>query len=302
MATTRTVLVAPASFDLRETVMSHGWREVVPFAWDGERLARRDPEGLARVVQEPLGPVVVEHDEADPGAPQRMATVLNLEMDLAAFHAACSLLPTLSWAAERGAGRLLRGIDAWEDSCKALCFTNIAWPQAVRCIDRLAQACAFGWWPSPEEVLDRGEGWLREHCRIGYRAPFLVRLAAGFAEGRFSRRSRTRRDFLAMPGIGPSTAAYLAGLWGCWDAISFDSSIAWLLRERDGIAKPTRQDAEAKYAAFGDLRGLACLVDLHGFVRGFSAAGGRLAGAESKRPDGAAAGSKQAGSRKRAAT
>lgn len=263
----RTPLATPARFSLFETVMSHGWREVRPFEWDGARLSRRDPEGEASV-QQVDGTTVVEHDREDLGAADRFATILNLELDLEPFWALCGGHPTLAWAAARGAGRILRGRDAWEDASKAVCFTNIAWPQAVRCIDRVAEACPDGWWPIPAQILGQGEAWLRERCRIGYRAPYLVKMAEGFEEGRFSRASRSRKQFQAMPGIGPATARYLAGMWGSWDELWYDSSVAWLLRERDGLARPTARDAEERYAPFGRWRGLACLVDLHGFHRG----------------------------------
>ena len=69
--------------------------------------------------------------------------------------------------------------------------------------------------------------------------------------------------FQAMPGIGPSTARYLAGLWGDWREIAYDSSIAWLLREAHGVESPSAGDADRVYSEFGVYRGLACLLDLH---------------------------------------
>ena len=252
--------------------MSHGWRQVLPFRWDAETatLHRRDPEGATALRQSSSGELSLEHEEADSSAAARLGAMLAFDLDLEPFYALCGADRTLGWVPERGAGRVLRGRDAWEDASKGICFTNIAWRQAVQCINRLGEAGVSGCWPAPAQVLLRGAAWLRGHCRVGYRARYIVQLAEGFHEGQFERSARSRRDFQAMPGIGPATAAYLAGMWGSWDVVSFDSSVAALLRKRYGIEKPRKEDADARYSTFGDLRGLACLMDLHGWSRGLT--------------------------------
>ena len=72
-------------------------------------------------------------------------------------------------------------------------------------------------------------------------------------------------DSLSAPA---ATAAYLGGMWGCWDRVSYDSSVAALMRERDGIQDPSAALAQERYAGFGAFRGLACVVDLRGYFDG----------------------------------
>jgi len=277
----QSILPVPTPFSLQEVVLAHGWWEVSPFRWlpDEGRLVRVDRAGgspvVASVRQQAPDRLLVEHDEADEGAVHRMRTVLALDVaGLVAFQASCSAHPTLAWVRDRGAGRFLRGVDAWEDASKAVCFTNLKWSQAARCLNALSEAAprhdGLSCWPEPEEFLARGESWMREHGRIGYRARFLHALARGFRDGSYRRDRFARSDFLAMPGIGPATAAYLAGMWGDWRVLSFDSSIAAMLRERDGVSTPSRGDAEARYAQFGEFQGLACLLDASGWRRELS--------------------------------
>lgn len=263
------LLDVPGCFSLLETVRSHGWSEVRPFTWcaSGASLERVDPEGSILITQPGPGRLSVDCLVQDRGAAERARTLLNLDQDLGAFHLLCAPHPRLSWVPDRGAGWFLRGRDAWEDASKAVCFTNIAWRQAARCIDRIAEAGREGCWPSPGALLEHGADWLREHGRVGYRARYLEALAQGFVEGRFSLDEEERSGFLAMPGIGPSTATYLAGLRGAWERISYDSSVAWLLREGYGIPEPSPADADRLFEPFGPYRGLACLLDLHETAR-----------------------------------
>lgn len=261
----RTVVPVLGAFSLPETVLSHGWYQVPPFAWDRASgvLTRCDPEGVLSVSQGADGVLEVLHEARDPGAPERLAVLLNLSFDLTEFHDLCRTHPTLSWVPQRGAGRFLRGRDAWEDASKGICGTNVGWSQAVRSMKRLADAGTDGCWPSPEELLARGEDWIRDHGRVGYRARYLSALAAGFVAQEFARDEASKHGFQAMPGIGPATARYLAGLRGDWREIAYDSSIAWLLREAHGLDRPSAEHADRLYSTFGVYRGLACLLDLH---------------------------------------
>lgn len=281
MARIQTLVPVPPPFSLEQVVFAHGWWEVRPFQWlaDEGRLVRVDRISghlrVASVVQAEPEQLVVEHEPDDVSAVDRMRTVLSLDvLGVDEFQRSCDGHPTLAWVHEAGAGRFLRGIDAWEDASKAVCFTNLKWAQAVRCLNALSEAGpkhqGLHCWPTPDELLERGESWLRAHGRIGYRARFLHALAEQFRDGVHRRDQVARSDFQAMPGIGPATAAYLAGMWGDWTVLSFDSSIRALLRDRDGLVAPTREDAEVRYGYFGDFQGLACLLDASGWRRGFS--------------------------------
>ena len=277
----QSIVPVPAPFSLEEAVLAHGWWEVSPFQWlpAERRLLRVDRVAgrfhVASVVQPEPGHLLVEHAEDDEAAAQRIGTVLSFDVEgILAFQQSCREHPTLAWVPERGAGRFLRGLDAWEDASKAVCFTNLKWSQAVKCLNALSEAGpshgALPCWPDPEEFLARGADWMRSHGRIGYRARFLYALAEGFVSGKHRRDRWSRSDFQAMPGIGPVTAAYLAGMWGDWRVLSFDISIAGMLRERDALSTPNRKDAELRYEQFGDFRGLACLLDASGWRRGLS--------------------------------
>src|SRR5512138_1381741 len=154
----------PDPFDLALTVRSHGFYDLPPWSWDGDRRVLSRPLALAsgRVVD-------VEVAEAERGLAMRVLargrpttaeareaqaavrTCLALDEDLAPFRARAAALeaeraagarrelPDLRWAIARGAGRLLRSPTVWEDAVKTLCTTNCSWALTRAMASRLCE-------------------------------------------------------------------------------------------------------------------------------------------------------------------
>jgi 3-methyladenine DNA glycosylase/8-oxoguanine DNA glycosylase len=283
----------PEGFRLKPVVLSHGWHQCRPFRWDA------DAGVLERVLRTETGIHVVTVREDEPGRlqvrvedserPESMADretieatlrrMLGFETDLTGFYERCASHETLSRVPSLGAGRLMRSPTVWEDMVRSICATNIAWSQAVRLSDRVAELGdrvgpveAGRWaWPVPEQVAAAGADVLRETCRLGYRAPYVAELAArmqsrdldtGPVERGEVSGDELRTFFLSVKGIGKATANFLAILYGDYEQISIDSAVYNFVGGKyfDG-EKPTDAQITALYEPFGEWAALACWYD-----------------------------------------
>ena len=115
--------------------------------------------------------------------------------------------------------------------------------------------------PSPEDLLQVGEGRLREISRLGYRVPYLLAWAQRVAEAdpdwRHLESGRVPRDealriLLSIQGVGKATARYLLMVWGYPGEISVDSSVyLYCRRARFGGRTPTERQILALYESYG---------------------------------------------------
>jgi len=278
-----TTLPVASSFRLLPTVLSHGWFQCPPFRWDREesRLHRviRTADGSPRAIavgEQDRGTLLLFHEGSEATREERedivekVSWMLQLDRDIDGFHHLCRSLDSHQILAEIGAGRLLRGEDLWEDLVKAICGTNIAWPQAVRCTERIVElgerSVGGHAWPTSAQVLEAGEGWLREKARVGYRSKYIIDLARSIESGSFDpgpceggnlKGEDLQRFFNAVGGIGPATSAYLMALHGDASRLSIDSAvIAFCSRVHFGGRKPRPAEVERLYHRFGRWRAL----------------------------------------------
>ncbi len=271
----------PEPFDLDLTVRSHGWYDLAPWRYDGDRRVLSRPLRLgsgrvvlAEVAEGPGGLALRLLAAGRPGAAEarearaQLRACLALDDDLAPFRALAADLegrrargearevPDLRWALARGAGRLLRSPTVWEDAVKTLCTTNCTWALTRVMVSRLCEALgepgpdgtrAF---PTPAAVAARPERFLRETLRAGYRAPFLRRLAREVAAGRLD--LEALRDpalptpellerLRALDGFGPYASEHLARLLGRFDFLALDS---WTREKLRALRGMKRQPAE----------------------------------------------------------
>lgn len=284
------VLAAPAGFVLRSTVLSHGYYQTLPFAWDDaagvlHRVDRLRPGGRAHQVEvrQDGARVIVEvrGARAIPEAyAERVTRMLQLRRELSPFYQAIAAEAHLGWIARGGYGRVLRTGDLFEDVVKAICGTNIQWPQAVKIINRItslgprvAGRAAF---PTPEEIAEAGASWLREEARTGYRAEAIVELASRVASGELDLEAwereaaamsgeAVRKRIATLRGIGPATAAYLAAFLGKHDRASVDSAvIAYASRAHFGGARPAPAEVAAHFERYGPWAGLVSWFEVWG--------------------------------------
>ena len=284
----RARITAPERFELRLALFGHGFIDLPPHRWDSgnERLstvvdlggraveielAQRKGELLVGV----LGAISTSERERLRALVRRM---LRLDEDLSDFWSLCSELPRLSWVARRGGGRLLRSATVFEDIIKLLFTTNCSWSATRGMVSRLVEALgnesrsgarAF---PSPERCAEKSARFYRDVVRAGYRAPFVVEIARGFASGRLTANSfedaslpvdALRSRLLELPGFGPYAAGQALRLLGHYCDLALDSWCrARLAAARGDGRAPSERHVEREYARFGSYRGLALWMDL----------------------------------------
>ena len=280
-------------FSLKATALSHGWHECSPMSWsEGGRCFQTIERHQNRVYRiwvtessHRKGKVILKftiEGEAIDGAlvarfRKNLRLVLGLDRDLTEFYAICHKHPTLHVIPKIGAGRGLRSVSMEENIIKVLCSTNVNWTQAVKMINRLGQLGpiiphfrSLTAWPTPREILRAGESYLKEVCRVGYRAESILAFCRDVCEGRFDPEELTRlaRDesvdsddvlarLRAIRGIGPASAHYLLSFLGRHDRLAIDSStVAHVARTHMNGRRPTLKQIEKIYAGYGRWKNL----------------------------------------------
>jgi N-glycosylase/DNA lyase len=295
-------LKIPEPFDLALTVRSHGWYDLAPWRWDGERSVLSRPvalgSGRVAVAEVAQGRDGLAFRTAGAGrlaaaeareAKAALATCLSLDDDLASFRARAEALererragrrelPDLRWALARGAGRLLRSPTVFEDAVKTLCTTNCSWALTRVMVERLCTtlgaegpggARAF---PSPAAMAAAPERLYREIVRAGYRAPYLLGLAREVASGALDLEG-LRRSSLPTPellralrglmGFGPYAAEHLLRLLGRHDHLALDSWTRAKLAELRGRRRvPSDRTLRRWYAPYREWAGLAMWLEV----------------------------------------
>jgi len=203
---------------------------------------------------------------------RNVVVMLGLNCDLSEFYAICRDHPTLHVLPRMGAGRGLRSVSMTENILKALCATNVNWTQAVKMINRLGQLgpplkhfVNLTAWPTPREILRAGEDYLKEVCRVGYRAGSILEFCRDVCDGvtdheildQMSADPGVSSDDIltqlrSIGGIGPSSAHYLLSFLGRHDRLSIDSAtVAHVSRTHMNGKKPTNRQIEKIYEAYG---------------------------------------------------
>src|SRR5262249_27622169 len=119
-----------------------------------------------------------------------LRNVLRLDEDLSGLYALIAGDAGRRWAAERGAGRLLRAPTAFEDLLKLVLTTNCSWSLTQRMVTNLVEAAGapaplgLRAFPGVEKLHGRPLAFWRDEVRAGYRAPFLRDLVALVESGR----------------------------------------------------------------------------------------------------------------------
>lgn len=281
----------PPPFGFVPTVQSHGWWELQPFSWDRDQrvlhLGLRLPGDRIAAVRlkdavERCG-MFWEADESLTPAQQESAvwhirSVFRLDENLSHFYRLCWRQECYKDLVLMGAGRILRAPTLFENLVKGICGTNIQWKQAVACINRVADLgdpvpdSALRLFPTPEQILKAGEGYLKETARLGYRAKAVRELSEMalhpdfrgplVEQGRL-RGEDLREFFLSIPGIGPVTAHYLLVMYGEYGYLPVDSSVVDLVQKKycKGV-KPTQERIEEIYQPYGKYKALVVWYEL----------------------------------------
>lgn len=270
----RLAIPLPPGFSFDAVVRSHGWYDLLPFAYD------RDAGVLAIAgAREPVtfraapGGLVV----SGPGPRRELSRVarrvFSLDVDLGAFDAMLDGDAALRRGLARGGGRMLRAPTLFEDAVKMLLTTNCSWEATQGMVVRLiALAGEGGAFPTPAAIARLSSAVLRKRVRCGYRAPALARFARRVDSGKldltvWERKETPANDvrdaILAEQGFGPYAAEGLLRILGRHEFFAIDSWVRMKYRQLyPGRAKTVDRAIARRYARFGGYRGLALWLDL----------------------------------------
>lgn len=274
------ILSIPQPFNLVATLKTHGWFQLPPFYWDSERhtldwaMRLHDRISLISVTsaEETLKVSRIRfsgefHEDSKEEIAKKFRYVFNLDLDLTDYYHLCTTDEILKKVPERGMGRLMRAESLWEDLFKSICGTNVQWKQAVKMIHNIATIgetlaqTNFHLFPTPHQILQAGESFLKETGRVGYRSGYLLDLAERFAAGEAQATlveagempaDAMKKYFLGFKGIGPTTSRYLMALHGHFAEMAVDSLVVNYMKQYHfhGLT-PTSQQIVSHYARFG---------------------------------------------------
>ena len=280
----------PAGLSLRRTAVSHGWCSLHPTAYDAGR------DVLHRTLDLPdAGPLTVSTRLTPSGrleatwgrtpgsCADRVAIkaglrrMLCLDDDLSELHEALRASPSLRWAAEVSAGRLLRSPTVFEDLAKTLATTNCSWALTKLICRRLVETLgAVGpagerAFPTPQAIVAAGIEHLQSEVRVGYRARALLELAEAVATGALDPErwldptipdEQLMRELLALRGFGPYAAEGMLGLLGRPRGLALDSWVRGRLPSLLGRESLTDTEIAERYAPYGRWAGTALWLEL----------------------------------------
>lgn len=196
--------------------------------------------------------------------------MVRKDLDLGEFH------EKHAEAKERGFGRTFRSPSLFEDMIKTLTNCNVTWKRTIQMNQLLCQhvghAAAF---PTPEELAKVEPQWLKEKCKVGYRASWMVTLARQVVGGEvdlgwFEQPARTHKEIFAellkIKGFAKFASYNVLQLLGYHDGFPFDTETVRLLKEKHGVVGSSKEalfsKAEKLYAPYRPYQFLAYWFDL----------------------------------------
>ena len=275
--------------DLWRTIVSHGVADLPPNRID------EDARTLETTVAVPRGrPQTVLIREARGGkaavtgrAGKRSEAVLEgvrhmlrIDEDLSGFYELAREDPDLDWVT-RGAGRLMRSQTVYEDVVKTICTTNTAWGGTVRMVNAIVEHLGeaapgapaegpFGHaFPSPAAMARAPKSFYRDVARAGYRGAYLRSLAESVASGEVDLEGLASADpddlpddevaarLLALPGVGPYSAAHVMMLIGRYSRLVLDSWTRPKFASLNGGRTAKDAAIERRFRRYGRYSGLA---------------------------------------------
>lgn len=277
----------PPGFDLERVVMSHGWCELAPTAYDADRrvlhrtLLLPDAGALTVAVRE-RGPRLEAswgrvHGTCDDriAVKASLRRMLALDVDLGDLYEHCARLPFLAWVPSSGCGRLMRSPDAFEDLAKTLATTNCSWSLTSLMVQRMVGSLGIEGpegeraFPTAAAVARAGEKHFTDVVRAGYRARAFVSLAEAYPtldvaawEDPAVPDDVVVKELLALRGFGPYAAEGMLGLLGRPRGLAIDSWVRGKLPRLLGVASLTDEQIAARYAPLGRWAGAGLWLEL----------------------------------------
>ena len=277
------------SFNVKRTMISHGWSDLVPFEFDQKTWT------LTRVIDlDNAMPVSVKitgtRRELRINASARLTKsaerkviadvrhMFRLDDDMSPFYRAMSADPDFEWIAREGAGRMLRAPTVFEDLVKMICTTNCSWALTDKMVTGLVESLGREskdgrrTFPTPEAMALMPLRFYVNEVRAGYRAAYLKELAERVASGKLDVSEWLASDLpspelikrmKSVKGVGDYAAENLLKLVGRYDGLALDSwTRAKFARIRNSGRKASDKKIARYYARFNSWRGLVLWCDL----------------------------------------
>jgi 3-methyladenine DNA glycosylase/8-oxoguanine DNA glycosylase len=279
------------SFNVKRTMISHGWSELVPFEFD------QDSWTLTRVIDLGNGnaaPVTIRitgtrrelkvtttarlSKRAERTIVADVRHMFRLDDDMGSFYRAMSLEPEFAWISQEGAGRMLRAPTVFEDLVKMICTTNCSWAMTDKMVSSLVESLGREskdgrrTFPTPEAMALMPLRFYANEVRAGYRAAYLKELAERVASGELDvtdwlsselPTAELVKKIKTVKGVGNYAAENLLKLVGRYDGLALDSwTRAKFSRLRNNGLLASDKKIERFYSRFNSWRGLALWCDL----------------------------------------
>lgn len=191
--------------------------------------------------------------------------VFRLDDDLAPFYTMIVGDPDLSWA-RAGAGRMLASPRVFDDVVRTICTTNCAWSATTRMISALAEL-GGGAFPDPALLARTPDAWFSDVARMGYRGPYVRKIAADVVEGGLNLEillpqhglgeDEVEKRLLALPGVGPYAAAHMMQLLGYHHRLILDSWTRPTFLKLTNKKRASDTTIRRRFARYGRFAGLA---------------------------------------------
>jgi 3-methyladenine DNA glycosylase/8-oxoguanine DNA glycosylase len=170
--------------------------------------------------------------------------MFGLDMEFSDFYEAIRNEPALVHVEQRAKGRVLRSPTFFEDVVRTILTTNTLWAATKRMVANLVGQ--FGEplpsdptrkaFPTAQRLASASEAQLRAETRLGYRAPYILKLAQSANSAELDLEAyktstlptlELRKELMKIRGIGPYAAANLLMILGRSDYLPIDS---WALK------------------------------------------------------------------------
>lgn len=274
-----------ADFSFKNTVMSHGWRQLAPYDYeidhsgrvsllrthmlkDGTVLQlRMQDTGARSIVVQVEGRAILTSVQRNEIA-HNVRYMFNLGWNLNNFYKEMKQHDDYQWVVEKNVGRMLSSPTVWEDLVKTLMTTNISWQQTREICRKLCDIAENGTFPTPQQIVALGEDDLNEKVGAGYRTAHLYKLAERIASGEISveawRQLESDELYKAIKdisGFGDYAAGTIMRLLGHFDKLAIDSVARNAFERVTGSEPESDTDIRDYYEKFGQWRGLVLWMD-----------------------------------------
>ncbi|KAG4958350.1 hypothetical protein AAZX31_13G012600 [Glycine max] len=131
----------------------------------------------------------------------------------------------------------------------------------------------IGNFPNSKELVKFGETILRERCKVGYRAQFIIKLAQSVEKGTLVLEKLemecnlwsykvVHRKLSELKGFGPFVVATILMCMGCYEKVPVDSETKRHLNQAHGISSCNSLDVEEFYKTYAPFQCIAFWFEL----------------------------------------